>query len=193
MRRALGMLLAAALMAVTMAATASAVDLPRKAPALEIGLPGGKKLQLDSFRGKAVLLAFILTSCPHCQYTTGLLKQFQIEFGPQGLQIVEAAIDQGAASLVPGFIMTFTPNFPVGYVSYDTSAAFLQHNPMLIMHVPSLVFIDRQGTIRAEFEGDDQFFANDVQEKHLREQIEKLLHSGDMTRKTHTARPPAKN
>ena len=40
--------------------------------------------------------------------------------------------------------------------------------------MPQLVFIDRQGTIRAQYPGDDKFFADD-QEKHIREQIEALL------------------
>jgi hypothetical protein len=40
--------------------------------------------------------------------------------------------------------------------------------------MPQMVFIDRQGTIRAQYSGDDKFFAED-QEKHIREQIETLL------------------
>jgi cytochrome oxidase Cu insertion factor (SCO1/SenC/PrrC family) len=188
MRRGLGTLLAAVL-----ASTVGAVDLPRKSPALAIGLNGGKTLPVDSLKGKAVLLAFILTTCPHCQHTTGILKQLQAEYGPRGLQVVEAAIDQGAEPLVPGFVQHFSPNFPVGFVTYDVAAEYLQHSPMLILHVPALVFIDRQGTIRAEYEGDDRFFSEEVQEKNLRDQIEKLLRAGDMTRKTQAGKTAAKN
>jgi thiol-disulfide isomerase/thioredoxin len=130
MRRRPGKLLAALPMTLLMAAsittTGAAVDLPRKSSALAIGLIGGKQLTLDSFKGKAVLLAFILTTCPHCQHTTGLLKQLQAEYGPRGLQVVEAAIDQGAAGAVPGFIQRFDPNFPVGFVTYDAAAEYLQ-------------------------------------------------------------------
>jgi thiol-disulfide isomerase/thioredoxin len=189
MRRGLGGLVAA----VAMAATAAAVTVPRKSPALSIGLPGGGKLTLDTYKGKAVLLAFIQTTCPHCQHTTGILKQLQADYGPRGLQVVEAAINEGAEELVPGFVRQFEPNFPVGFVSYDVATEYLQHNPMLIMYVPALVFIDRGGTIRAEFEGSDKLFAEDVQEKNLREQIEKLLHAGDVTRKTQSGKAPAKN
>jgi cytochrome oxidase Cu insertion factor (SCO1/SenC/PrrC family) len=177
LRRALGALL-------ILVFVASAMDLPRKSPALEIGMNGGKPLQIEGYRGKAVVLAFILTTCPHCQHTTGILKQLQTDYGPRGVQIVEAAVDQNAEMLVPSFVQRFAPNFPVGFVLYDTAAAYLQHSPLLIMHVPALVFIDRQGTIRAEYEGDDKFFLDDMQEKNLRDQIEKLLHSGDTTRKT---------
>jgi thiol-disulfide isomerase/thioredoxin len=189
MRRGLGTLLAAAFLA----ASAAAVDLPRKAPPISIGFPGGKPQTLDQYKGKAVLLAFILTTCPHCQHTTAILNQMQTEFASRGLQVVEAAIDQGAEALVPGFVQHFAPRFPVGYVPYDTSAEYLQHNPMMIMHVPALVFIDRGGTIRAEYEGDDKFFTDEVQEKNIREQIEKLLHSGETARKTPASKTASKN
>jgi len=175
------------------AQTARAMELPRKAPALAINRQGGGQLQLASFTGKPVLLAFILTTCPHCQFTTGLLKQYQQEYGPRGLQIVEAAIDESAAALLPGFVMRFTPNFAIGFVSYDTAAQFLQHNPMLIMHVPALVFIDRQGTIRAEYEGDDKFFGDEVQDKNLREAIGKLLAPAPAARKTPPSKTASKN
>jgi hypothetical protein len=51
---------------------------------------------------------------------------------------------------------------------------YLQHPVILRLLMPQVVFIDRQGTIRAQYAGDDKFFIDD-QEKHLREQIEALL------------------
>jgi thiol-disulfide isomerase/thioredoxin len=187
----LGVFLAGLLLAAT-PRLAPGADLPRKAPPLAILMPGGTKLMLDSFKGKAVLLGFVLTTCPHCQYTTSLLKQIQLMYGSKGLQVVEAAIDQGADALVPGFIQHFQPNFPVGYVSYDTSSDFIQHNPMLIMHVPAIVFIDREGNIREQYEGDDRFFSDDWQEKNLRAHVEMLL-SGVTPRKTPASKTAAKN
>ena len=168
-------LAAAAAAALAWAAVAGAVELPRKSAPLTIGLGGGKQLTIAGYKGKPVVLAFISTTCPHCQYTTGLLKQFQAEYRPRGLQIVEAAINQMAESLVPAFIQQFQPNFPVGFVAYDTAVEYLQHSPALILYVPSMVFIDRQGTIRAEFEGGSPIFSEEQQEKNLRAEIEKLM------------------
>ena len=122
-----------------------------------------------------MLLAFILTTCSHCQATTGLLSKAQTEYGPRGLQIVECAIDQGAEAFVPRFIQSFAPAFPVGFRDFETAQTFLQHSPMLLLHVPVLVFIDRGGNIVAQYEGDDPFLGEGVQEKNLRAQIEKLL------------------
>ncbi len=46
--------------------------------------------------------------------------------------------------------------------------------PMARLIMPQLVFIDRQGTIRAQYRGEDKFFGDDL-EKNMREQIESLL------------------
>ena len=46
------------------------------------------------------MLAFILTTCSHCQAATGLLTRLQTEYGPRGLQVLESAIDQGGQALV---------------------------------------------------------------------------------------------
>jgi hypothetical protein len=42
--------------------SAWAADLPRKAPELAIVQPGGKQILLSQYRGKVVVVAFILTT-----------------------------------------------------------------------------------------------------------------------------------
>jgi cytochrome oxidase Cu insertion factor (SCO1/SenC/PrrC family) len=162
----------------TIAAAALAIqgaDVPRKAPDLAIHMNNGKDLQVNSYRGKVVCLAFILTTCPHCQNTTRILSRIQNDYGPRGFQAVESSIEENGKAFVPGFILQFSPAFPVGYLEFDTAQTYLQHNPMMILHVPGLVFIDREGRIVAQFEGDDPFMADGVQEKNIRAKIEQLL------------------
>jgi len=154
---------------------ASSAQLPRPASDLTINLNGGKRLGLSTYKGKPLVLAFILTTCSHCQATTGLLSKLQAEYGPRGLQVVESAIDQGGEAFVPRFIQTFNPPFPVGFNDYTVAEAFTQHPPMKIMSMPVVVFIDRQGNIVAQYEGADPEMAAGVQEQTLRAQIEKLL------------------
>jgi cytochrome oxidase Cu insertion factor (SCO1/SenC/PrrC family) len=135
----------------------------------------GKSVQVSDYKGKGVILAFILTTCSHCQATTGLLTRLQTEYGPKGLQVLESAIDEGAQAFVPRFVQQFSPNFPVGYNQFASAQAFMQHSPMKIMHMPGLVFIDRKGTIVAQFEGSDPGMEEGIQEKTLRAQIERIL------------------
>jgi hypothetical protein len=75
---------------------------------------------------------------------------------------------------VPDFIKNFQPPFPVGFNERKAVLDYLQHPAMFKLLMPQLVFIDRQGVIRAQYSGDDKFFADDL-EKNMREQIESLL------------------
>jgi hypothetical protein len=62
---------------------------------------------------------------------------------------------------------------------------------MLIPHMPILAFIDRQGVIRAQYEGDDKFFFEDQQEKNLTGKIEELLKEGTAGAKKSVAKKSA--
>lgn len=154
---------------------AAGQQVPRKAPPFTINLNGGKKVQLEEYKGKGVILAFILTTCSHCQATTGLLNRLQTEYGPRGLQVLESAIDQGAEAFVPRFIQQFQAKFPVGFSDFPAAQTFMQHPPMKTMYMPGLVFIDRQGTIVAQYIGNDPDMSEALQEKTFRTQIEKIL------------------
>jgi len=155
-----------------------AADLPRKAPELTISLTNGQQVLLSAYKGKVVALCFILTTCPHCQRTVGYLVKDQAEYGPQGFQVLASAIQEGAAAAVPAFIKTFNTPFPVGFNNPQTAVDFMQHPPMLVPHMPLLAFVDKQGNIRAQHEGDDEKFFGDQQEQNLRAQIEALLKEG---------------
>src|SRR6266404_3840716 len=81
-----------------------AAEIPRPAPDFAINFgPGAKPIRLSEYRGKTVVLAFILTYCSHCQAVVrGLIKDQQ-ELAPKGLQIIASAIEDMAATAVPGF------------------------------------------------------------------------------------------
>ena len=170
---------------------ASAADLPRPSPAFEIGLHDGAPIKLSQYKGKVCVLAFILTTCPHCQKTVGYLSEMQKEYGPQGLQVVASAIDDMGKMNVPDFIKRFQPPFPVGFSTQNDADGYLQHPVIYRLYVPQLVFIDRQGTIRAQYGGDDKFFADD-QDKHIRGRIEALLKKAPAAKKKPKPAPAPK-
>jgi thiol-disulfide isomerase/thioredoxin len=161
-----------------MAPMISAANLPRKAPELAINIVGGKPLLLSQYKGKVVAVVFILTYCSHCQKTVRLLSKAQADYGARGFQVVASAIEENAAAAVPGFLRTFNPPFPVGYNVHTVATDFLQYPVMLILKMPGLAFVDREGTIRAQYTGEDAFFAEGVDEKNLRDKIEELLKDG---------------
>jgi peroxiredoxin len=153
----------------------AAPKLPRPAPEFAVTLNSGEQLLLSKFRGKVVALEILLTTCPHCQQCSGLLQKNFEEFGPRGFQPIGAAINENARNLVPEFISKFGLKFPVGVAPNTMAYDFLQLNPALgaPIYMPQLVFIDRQGIIRAQYGGTDIFF--EKEEENMRTQILSLL------------------
>jgi peroxiredoxin len=157
------------------ALAAHAADLPRPAPDLAINLAAGKQIRLSQHRGKTVLLAFILTTCSHCQAVVrGLIKD-QEELRPKGLQVLVTAIEDMAATAVPGFVRLYSPGFPVGYNSSKEAVQFLQHPRGEPFLMPALVFIDKGGVIRAQYGGGDPLLNLETQEKNVRDKILELM------------------
>jgi len=163
-------------LAFALASAVVAVDLPRKSPDFTIQMPAGKPIVLSQYKGKAVVLAFILTTCPHCQRAVSCLTRDAREFAPRGLQVLAAAVENGAADHVPGFIRAFNPSFPVGYTAdYDAVYDFMHHPRNTVPHMPLISFIDKTGMIRAQYEGNDPFLDMTTIEANLRKSIEELL------------------
>ncbi|HWC95575.1 MAG TPA: TlpA disulfide reductase family protein [Candidatus Sulfopaludibacter sp.] len=156
----------------------AAQQLPRKSPEFQINMTGGKQpILLSNYKGKVIVLAGILTTCPHCQHSVTLLSKLQSELGPRGLQVIACAIQEAPDLAVPLFIKQFNPPFPVGY-STDVKGVldYFQYSPSNLPKMPMLAFIDRQFTIRAQHQGGEEaFFGDPQQEPNLRSQIEALL------------------
>lgn len=152
---------------------AVAADIPRPAPAAVFKRPDGQVIDLSHYKGKVIALEFLITTCPHCQKCSRLLQKMQNEFGTRGFQALGVATNDMSHMLIPEYIKNHDIRFPIGFTSRDEANSFLQHPSMLIMYVPQLVFIDRKGTIRAQFGGQDAFFKDE--ENNLRKQIESML------------------
>lgn len=150
---------------------------PRPSPDFTISIVNGQPLHLSRYRGKVVVLALIVTSCPHCQTLTRMLSGLQKEFGPRGLQVLEAAITIQPEPDVPKFIETFSPAFPVGSTIYSNAMAYMGYGEKERRYTPYVTFIDRAGMIQGQFDGKSPVNAETVQLKNYRTIIEKLLAS----------------
>ncbi len=159
---------------------AAAAQVPRRSPEFAVLTNSGKQILLSEYRGKVVAMVFILTYCPHCQVTVQALTKLQNEYGPRGFQVIASAIEDMANMYVPDFVKRYQPSFPVGFNNRDQVLSYLQHPSMFKLLMPQLVFVDREGVIRAQYAGDDPFFGAD-QDKNLRQKIEELLKEGKPT------------
>lgn len=167
---------------------AQAQTLPRPAGEFAISMPYGGQTLLSQYAGKVVCLAFILTTCPHCQHTTQLLSGIQTEYASRGVQIIAAAFNPDAPQLVPAFITQFKPTFPVGFAARDAVFEYEQASLAKPNYVPELIFIDRHRMIRAQYSGSDDFFKD--QEKNIRAMLDTLVKepAGKTAHSTRTAR-----
>ncbi len=164
--------LAALLMTGTL--TAFAAEVPRPAPDYTVNMPDGKPVKLAQYKGKIVVVEFLMVTCPHCQNAAKVLAKYQKEYGPKGVQVVGISIDP--TSDVTAFQRDHAGGaFPVGVAPTRESVyAFLQYSLMAgTFYVPQLVIIDRNGVIREQHGGTDPYLQNE--EANLKASIEKAL------------------
>jgi peroxiredoxin len=159
-----------------------AADIPRPVPDFKFRGLNGKEESLSQYKGKAVVLEFLLTWCSHCQQCSQIMNKLYREYQGKGVQMVGIAIGEGDEKKFGLYAQQYGLTFPVGYNTDRAAVAgFLQHPIMAQMMMPQLVFIDRAGAIRAQYRGDDQSFFGSpsdhgaAEEKNMRAEIVKLL------------------
>ena len=154
---------------------ASGANIPRKAADLRVNLGGGKTVALSQYSGKVVAALFILTTCPHCQAAVRCFSQEQNALGARGFQAIASVVEPSAARNVAGFVRQFQPPFPVGYSERRDALDFMQHARAAPLKMPMVAFIDRAGTVRAQYEGYEDFFAEDRMAKNIHAKLLELI------------------
>jgi hypothetical protein len=179
----MGLMKSACSVLVFLAFSASAVlaqepKVPRPAGDIGIQTGPGQYIWLSQYSGKTCILAFILTTCPHCQFTTGILNRIQKDYADRGVQVIESAVEPMSSLHIPDFVKKMGTIFPVGYNEQNYVAKFLgfpENAPMLF---PSIAMVDAKGILRVQYDPDDKRLANDTQEKTLREDLDKTIKEG---------------
>ena len=151
----------------------AAGPIPRPAPQLEITDAAGKHM-LSNYKGKVVVVQFLLTTCPHCQAFSQLLTKLENEYGPKGFQAIGAAVNEATPEMAKDYAAHYAPNFPVGPLNHDLVYSFMGFSVMERPGFPQIAVIDRKGQIREQTS--TEMIAQPLQnEQHLRGLIEKLL------------------
>jgi cytochrome oxidase Cu insertion factor (SCO1/SenC/PrrC family) len=129
---------------------------PRPAPNLDFLDANGKHIMLSSYRGKVVVLQFLLTTCSHCQAFSGVLSKMQAELGPRGFQALGVAWNAmedpkvPAGQMVRDYASKYATDFPVGYDAHEPILAFLGDSVLDRLGFPQVVVVDKKGVIRAQ-------------------------------------------
>src|SRR5215472_811891 len=102
----------------------------------------GKRVQLSSFKGKAVVVDFWATWCEPCKIEMPWLVDLQKKYGPQGLQVLGVAMDDADDQAIQEFARKMGVNYPV--LRGTEAVADLYGG---LDGPPATFFLDRSGKI----------------------------------------------
>ncbi|HKD78773.1 MAG TPA: TlpA disulfide reductase family protein [Candidatus Angelobacter sp.] len=102
----------------------------------------GKRVQLSSFKGKAVVVDFWATWCEPCKIEMPWLVDLQKKYGPQGLQVLGVAMDDADDQAIQEFARKMGVNYPV--LRGTEAVADLYGG---LDGLPATFFLDRSGKI----------------------------------------------
>jgi len=138
------------MMLILAAAVLGQVKVPRPAAELTMNTPAGARVTLEGYRGHVVVVAFMVTQCPHCQSVSRQLESLYQELGGRGLRVMGAIFnDDGDAG---DFANRFKLHYPVGRVAESAVEDFMGVPRGHRVGTPQLAFIDKRGRIRAQTE-----------------------------------------
>ena len=107
----------------------------------------GHAVHLAGLRGKVVLLNFWATWCAPCQIEMPAFAAWQRQYGPQGLDVVGISMDDSAAE-AQRVIRRLKIDYPVAMGDVHLGLRYGG-----VFGLPLTYLIDRNGVIRARFQG----------------------------------------
>jgi len=153
----------------------AASPVPRPAPNMDMVDPSGSHIVLVNYRGKVVVVQFLLTTCPHCQAFSGVLNRLQAEYGPKGFQAIGGGFDPATKQMAKDYHDKYAQAFPVGVAPRELVLTFMGFSVMDRFGAPQIAVVDRKGQIREQSSSDYTQPQPLQNEQHLRALIEKLL------------------
>ena len=153
--------LACAGMGAAQSAAGSHTMLHHRAPEFARTGLDGKRVDLNAYRGKVVLLDFWATWCAPCQLEMPHFAAWQAQYAAQGLQVIGISMDDDAAA-ARAVVTKLRLNYPVAM-----GDAKLGERYGGVLGLPLTFLIDRHGVVRAEFQGEAKLNAIETEMKAL--------------------------
>lgn len=134
--------------AIVAAAPAAFADAKRKAPPFETKSLIGRRLRLEDYKGKTLVLVFWATWCPHCRRYLAAMQQLYQEYAKRNVEMLALSVDETGWKVVAPYIRDHDLTVPIGLApaaaqrSYDTSGG-----------IPLTAIIDGDGNQIRQFVG----------------------------------------
>jgi peroxiredoxin len=124
--------------------------LPRPAPNFALANLTGKKIALENFRGKAVLIDFWATWCKPCVKSMPALQKLHDKLSPHGFTVLGISIDEEGRKKVEAFIQKHQIAYPI-LLDAETNPAWEAYKVKVI---PAMFLVDQQGRIVRQWTGE---------------------------------------
>ena len=134
----------------------------KRAPNLELKSLAGDTIHLADLHGSIVVLSFWATWCAPCQLEMPRFVQWQRQYGPQGFKVIGISMDDDPA-LVRRVVRRLKLNYPVAMGDEELGALYGG-----VLGLPLTFLIDRDGKVRAQFQGETDL-------KTIEDQLKRLL------------------
>ncbi len=149
------------LLACFVAEAQTATLVGKQAPQFTRTSLNGGKIDLATYRGKVVLLDFWATWCAPCQVEMPTFDRWQRYYGPQGLQVIGISMDDD-----PGLARSLSAKLRLNYpvAMGDEKLGELYGG---VLGLPLTYLIDRNGKVRAQYQGETDLKTIEKQLKAL--------------------------
>jgi peroxiredoxin len=129
----------------------------RRAPGFSLADSHFQQHDTQDYRGKVLLVDFIQTTCGICQHLTDVLMQVKANYGDKiGIMSITTLPDNYGT--VDKFATERKISWPVLFDSGQVMMSYLKITPANAkVEFPHLFIIDKVGTIRADYNGSDDF------------------------------------
>lgn len=128
----------------------------RRAPGFSLPDRNFKRYDLQDFRGRWVLIDFMLTTCPVCQQLSRTLEAVKAKYG-SSVVILEVVLPPETLATVGKYIEEYGVTAPVVFDQGQVTASYFNATPEKnSVDTPHLFIVDPKGQIVRDFGHDER-------------------------------------
>ena len=129
----------------------------RRAPGFSLPDSTFKRYDLQDFRGKWVLIEFMLTNCPHCKILSRTLEEIKRKYSGRVAVFAVVIAPPETQDTVKGYIHENKITVPILYDQGQMAASYFQATPSKpSFDTPHLFVIDPKGMIARDYGHSDE-------------------------------------
>ncbi len=125
----------------------SALDAP-KAPGFEVRTELGKRIRLEDYRGKVLLLTFWATWCPHCRRQIAAMEKLRESYSSKDIEMLALSVDREGWKIVSPYMQQHKLSLAVAIAPPRTQQEYAANGG-----IPLSYIIDRKGQLIKDFRG----------------------------------------